>query len=360
MVGPALLMSAVALALLLPGVATAAVPAGPRLTFFEAEFPPGQDSSPASSVSRLVSADPGGHDRLPLPHAPSVRVQPSTISWDADGGEFAFRGSKTWIGPVSAYIARADGTGVRPIAGTTGATTAVLSPDGRWLAFARRRERQPRIDPKDPRNSIGSLSHAFSSETTWIVPTAGGKARRLTPWGNNRIAMPSAFSPDGSTLAVSVERAGAQLEVDAIEPASGATRTLEAEASEAAYSPDGNQIAFISYRDHESVPGFDEPEATSELYVADADGTGAHPVTYTPNMQEHAPNWDPSGTRLAYLRFSGGGLGIFEGSVVESNADGSCPQVIATPAPPRRGGETFVLAPTWWAGAERGAGPLSC
>jgi Tol biopolymer transport system component len=137
-------------------------------------------------------------------------------------------------------------------------------------------------------------------------------------------------------------------------------RTLEVNGADAAYSPDGSEIAFISYRDHESVPGFDEREAVSELYVAAADGTGAHRITHTPHMQEGAPSWDPSGTRLAYLRSPGGGLGVLEQGITESNADGTCPQAIKLPPAQHKGWETLIGAPTWIPGEGRGAGPLSC
>jgi Tol biopolymer transport system component len=108
------------------------------------------------------------------------------------------------------------------------------------------------------------------------------------------------------------------------------------------------------------VPGFDEREGTSELYVANADGTDAHRVTHTPKLEESAPSWDPSGARIAYLRSPGGMFGLLKGKVVESNADGSCPLAIPTQRPRRKGGRLWFGEPSWQPGPGRGAGPISC
>jgi Tol biopolymer transport system component len=346
--------------------AGAAVPVGPRLSLLSAEFffREGKkvDVPEAKYAARLVSTDPNGNDVRPLLSTSSVSGLGPRVAWSADGSEFVFVGkpatSESEEGQL--YLARADGTGVRAIPETNGASDPVLSPDGGLLAYSRTREHHPKFNPKNPENFLKGLSHSWSSTTTWIVPIAGGKPRRLTPWGKERHSTPSSISPDGSTLAVSVERPGSTQEVDAVDLATGKARTLEVDGADAAYSPDGSEIAFVSYRDHESVSGFDGPEATSELYVAAADGTGAHRITHTPHMEEGSPSWDPAGTRLAYLREPGGLFGILEAAIVESNADGTCPQPIALPPARHKGWETLIGAPTWVPGPGREAGPLSC
>lgn len=346
--------------------AGAAVPAGPRLSFLDAEFllKEGKEADvpEAKLAARLVSTGANGHDVRPLLGTSSVGGVGPLVAWSADGGEFAFVGKLATAESDEGrlYLARADGTEVHAIPGTNGASDPVLSPDGRLLAYSLTREHHPKFDPRNLKSVLKSLKHSWSSTTTWIVPTAGGTPRRLTSWGKGRSSEPSSISPDGKTLAVTVERPGSKQEVDAVDLATGKARTLEVDGADAAYSPDGSEIAFVSYRDHESVPGFDEPEAVSELYVAAADGTGAHRITHTPHMQEGAPSWDPGGTRLAYLRSPGGGLGVFEQSIAESNADGTCVQSIVPPPARHRGWETLIGAPTWVPGEGRAAEPLSC
>ena len=344
----------------------AATPAGPRIVFLEGEFVEPQEGAKSEPPlrARYVSTDLRGDDTRTLKVPRSAGAGGLAFSWNADGSEYAFigavpRAAKGGRGENLAYIARADGAGARPIAATKGTSAAVLSPDGRWLAFTRSRLHGPKLNRKDPHAALEALLHGYETRSTWIVPTAGGRPRRLTPSGRHEFAEPTSFSPDGSTLLVTDSGHRPQTEVDAIDLATGKRRTIELEASEASFSPDGSRIAFISYRDGESVPGFDEREATSEVYVAAADGTGAHHVTETPKFEETAPSWDPSGERLVYLRSPGGMLGIVSGRVAESNADGSCTKVL--PLPPRRKhGHTLAGEPTWWPGSERGAGPLSC
>jgi hypothetical protein len=53
-------------------------------------------------------------------------------------------------------------------------------------------------------------------------------------------------------------------------------------------------------------------------------------------------------------------LGLLEGTLAESNVDGSCPQVVVDPQVRRRGAEGLVAAPSWVRGEDRGAGPISC
>jgi Tol biopolymer transport system component len=369
----ALACAAVALA---AGASTdpAGVPTGPRLVYFEAEIVTPKEGSHkrSSTKARFVSVDPKGHDRQTLKTPPAIGGNALPFSWSADGSEYAFRGvspedlkkevaaETTDSDRDHAYVARADGTGARPIAGTDGTDAVVLSPDGRRLAFTQTRLHGPELDPKNPKSIIESLTQGYETKTAWIVPTVGGKPRRLTKWGKGYEAIPTSFSPDGSTLLATIYRPGTKEEVDAIDLATGKLHTLQVEASQASFSPDGSQIAFISYRDHASVPGFDEREGTSEIYVAAADGTGARRITDTPKFEESAPSWDPSGERLAYLRSPGGMFGFLSGRVAESSADGSCTKVLPTPKPRRQRGTMFIGEPTWWPGSERGAGPLSC
>src|SRR5262249_36555756 len=152
-------------------------------------------------------------------------------------------------------VANGDGSGMHAVPGTDGAGTAVLSPDGQSVAFDQ--ERAPHIDlkklkhgsPKQILKALHKLLHGYESQTTWIAPVAGGRPRRLTRWQNGRSSLPTSFSPDGSLLAMTVAAPGARPGVDELEFATGKIRTVEVDAREATYSPDGSRIAFTSYRD---------------------------------------------------------------------------------------------------------------
>jgi hypothetical protein len=75
--------------------ASAATPGGPRLAFVEAEFTIPKNPGPGhygTTTTRLVTADPEGHDRRPLLKSKAVEVAARSLSWSADGGELAFFG----------------------------------------------------------------------------------------------------------------------------------------------------------------------------------------------------------------------------------------------------------------------------
>jgi dipeptidyl aminopeptidase/acylaminoacyl peptidase len=242
------------------GGGAAGFPAGPRISFLEVHYPAKQAKEPSlkqlEDAFRLVSVDAEGHDLRRFSTPGLVLAGLGNVSWSAEGEQVAFlatpesraeaEGSRWQI-----YVAGADRSEAHAVPGTKGASRPVLSPDGRWVAFARYRERTRHFDPKNP---IGWFTHRYASTTTWIAPVAGGKPRRLTPWGNGRFSSPSSFSPDGSLLAVSVDSQSKPEAVDLLDAATGKPRKVEAEASEAAFSPDGSRIAFSSYRDHGSAP----------------------------------------------------------------------------------------------------------
>src|ERR1700757_1575468 len=113
-----------------------------------------------------------------------------------------------------------------------------LSRDGELVAYSERR-----VAGGEDRHSI------------WVVPFAGGQARRLTdgPWADTR----PRFSPDGRSLAFlsDREKAGvAQLLVLPLE--GGEARVLTAfrrGVSEAEWMPDGRSLAVIATDDESHV-----------------------------------------------------------------------------------------------------------
>ena len=113
-----------------------------------------------------------------------------------------------------------------------------VSPDSRWAAFAA-------VDVSLDENS--KKSHL------WIVPLAGGQARRLTEPGPGTEDRPR-FSPDGAQLLYTCFRGGSsQLYVQPFQSATGTLAatprqltSISTEADGAIWSPDGKQILFLS------------------------------------------------------------------------------------------------------------------
>jgi dipeptidyl aminopeptidase/acylaminoacyl peptidase len=113
-----------------------------------------------------------------------------------------------------------------------------VSPDGKWVTF-----------------SATDVSLADNTKKThlWIVPTAGGESRRLTPAngpGEDRLR----FAPDGKkVLFISDRDGGSQIWVQTFDGDKGEltgspmkATSISTEADGAVWSPDGKQMLFVS------------------------------------------------------------------------------------------------------------------
>lgn len=336
------------------GQAGAAAPSGPRVAFalWKLDKP---------IEVRLESVDPSGSDRLTL--AGKGRIWPAIFdggSWLPDGSAIAFAGIPRGAGgkvKYRIYLVGADGSGLRAIPGTVGGREPLVSPDGRTLAFTRTKVKEPKIDLKPPIHFGGG----YFSTTTWILDLSSGKARRLTPWRNNLTVSPTSFSPDGRTLVLDRSK-GVGPEVVMRGLTGGGESVFARRASEAVFSPDGTQLALISYRDGLAADTGDGAVAVSELYVVNADGSGWRRLSRTAERQEASPAWDPSGRRIAFTRDAGPewiNLGTTN-VVMAVNADGTCPTVVF--GSPRAVGASGpgLYAPSWQPGLGREAGPIAC
>jgi TolB protein len=334
------------------GAATAAAPEGPRLAVVRVT------AAAHKFKLELVTVGQGGGHRLRLAGGGS-RSRPwpfyfSPPSWSPDGESVAFSGI---VGShhgdnhelrLKLFTVRADGSGLRAIRGTRGASDPVFSPDGHTIAFTRS------IDRDEPTTVGGKRrKYGFSGASIWTVDLLTGAQRQLTPWRDGFSYISSSFSPDGSTLLATHMDYGLLNESEPVAlqlDGSGSRRLLE-DGSSPVYSPDGSEIALIrptvEYLDSEERSG-------SDLYVMNADGTNIRRLTRTPERYEDSPSWDPSGERLAYEQFRVFGEGIGDYAVVQVNADGSC-RTKAVSAP-----RAFFLAPAWQPGPGREAGRIEC
>ncbi len=79
-----------------------------------------------------------------------------------------------------------------------------------------------------------------------------------------------------------------------------------------AWSPDGTQIAFVTYRDH---PEF------GEIYVMDADGTNERNITNRPNSHDTHPAWSPDGESIAFASDRDYGPRALDIYIMDANGD---------------------------------------
>lgn len=136
-----------------------------------------------------------------------------------------------------------------------------------------------------------------------------GRVVATTPWGRSDTV--EVFVQ--GTLLVTSTRSGSA-DIFALDPASPnelnrvTTDSVYSEA-EAAFSPDGSRIAFVSDRD-----------GNVELYVMNADGSELRRLTNTPAV-EGSPSWTADGRQIVYTSNATGNFQIW---VI--NADGTDPR----------------------------------
>jgi Tol biopolymer transport system component len=354
-------IAAAATLLLTAGAAGAAAPSGPRLAVVEyAGGPPRAEvkSVDENGADGMLLAG-GGRRTRPLPlflEAPSWSGDGGTLAFAGEGGKVA--GSKDFVlDETQIFLVGADGSGLRPVPGTLEGRRPVLSPDGTRLAFTRVREHK-----REDRRGVDHVT--YQSYSVWLDDLSTGRVTQLTPWRNRLMMVATSFSPDGSTLAVSRRRtARASSEVIAMPLGGGAPRVIARNATEGVFSPDGSRVAFLRLRLRTHVTGGRGKvataaiEETTDLFVANADGSDPRRLTNTPRGIEVWPSWDPSGRRLAITRLVGGteaGVLGFGDAVVEMNADGSCPTTVLTAK------RAAYYGAVWQPGPGRGAGPIRC
>lgn len=339
-------------ALLAVGLATAAAPAGPRLSVVKLTEKPYR--------SELLTVNPsGGH---PL-HLAGGRAGSrllwlgSPLSWSSDGENGVFSGI---VGvrkgddhePIlRIFTVRADGSGLSAVRGISNASGPVLSPDGHTVAFTRLLDRETPTTVGGKRRKEG-----FHGASIWTLDLSTGAQRQLTPWRDGLSYVTSSFSPDGSTLLATHED---NLLLNESQPVAlkldgSGSRPLLDDGLYPVYSPDGSQIALVRRTEEYG----EDREENVDLYVINADGTGLRRLTRTSGIYELAPSWDPSGNRLAYVRFSparaeratlGSGTAL-----MQVNADGTCPtKVFSKPG-------ISLSGPVWQPGPGRGAGRIEC
>lgn len=352
--------------------AQAAEPPGPRLlTMALAGFGSAGSSSSSSPVVSLETISPAGG-------APNVLVKGklseksfspnplASVGWSADGTTVAFAGGEADTARI--YVVSTAGGPPRPVPGTRGGLNPVLSPDGGTLAFTRARTRyraDKALAPLLPKGMpVPKTELAYSSTSTWLVGVGGGHPRRFTPWRNGLDEVPTSFSPDGATLALTktAKRQGGPRVVLA-SLASGGQVEVAGDAEQAAISPDGGEIAFVGYADLDVVEAEEGHRyPVPELYAMEIGGQKARRLTHSRGVIESAPSWDLSGSRIAYVSARASTAFVPEldnlfpvgNSIMQVNADGSCRTQVAS----RSGVALYGAA--WEPGPGREAGPISC
>lgn len=250
-----------------------------------------------------------------------------------------------------------------PVKGSAGDSNPVLSRDGRRLAFCRCSTAMVcdlyEVEVRDlkPEGKPRRLSHFASPEfratrlpdDSLLYPLGPpdnrvfwrtsldwmGRpvSRMISPLGQDVIQPTAARTSDGKIRLVYQRELGDpniwRLDLDRPDgkPLTAIPLIVSSEKdTTAAYSPDGQQIAFASTR-----------SGSWELWICDADGTNARQLTRMSRSFLTKPAWSADGQRLAFE--SRGASGLSSVLVVGANGDQPPRQVTAP--------DFSALAPAW-------------
>lgn len=274
--------------------------------------------------SNLWIVNTDGSEHRPLL---SSRQSYSSPRWSPDGRRIAYISGVE--GSPQMYVRWLDTGQTALISNLTRAPGSLTwSPDGRWIAFTMfvPTEKEPLAKaPAKPEGAewappvkvIDSMIYRADGEGflesgfthVFVVPAEGGSPRRLTQ-GNFDHGGRLSWSPDSSRILFAANR-NADWEYDPVEADLFTVSVSGGEITQlttrngpdfgAVFSPDGKQIAYAGFDDHEQ--GYQ----VANLYVMNADGTGARQLLTDLDRDVDNLNWDGAG-RGVYFQYDDRGV----------------------------------------------------
>lgn len=216
----------------------------------------------------LAIVDRSGQNRLTLTRTPADEGGPAFspdgqfVAFDSDAG-----------GSFDIWVMRRDGTDVRRLTTDPARDVApAWSPDGRHITFMSSRD-NPEFD-------------------LYEMSADGSGVRRLTHGSSNWFPQ---YSADATRLAFHVMR-----DVHVMDLRTSAMTRLTTDplnGMHPSWSPDGRQIAFMSWRN-----------GRTELFRMNADGSGQELLLSMPDGDAVDPRWSPSGDAIAFVHVPSGGV----------------------------------------------------
>jgi Tol biopolymer transport system component/DNA-binding winged helix-turn-helix (wHTH) protein len=217
----------------------------------------------------------------PLGGAPRQLIQYGmNASLSADGQQLVYEGLGVPNGDRGIWIAKLDGTNARHVLEKQFnlAGAPAVSPDGRSIVFFQ--------------------SHGGPMGDFWVVPAAGGPARRLT-FDDAEGGTPT-WTPDGRFIIFSSERTGSRTlwRIPAVGGEPEAITSGAGEDSDPQISADGKRLIYTNVRNSFSLELLDTRAASKRTLMQSRTLVGG-------------PRFSPDGRRVAFFQHVAGDVHVF-------------------------------------------------
>ncbi|HEX8684164.1 MAG TPA: thioredoxin domain-containing protein [Ardenticatenaceae bacterium] len=271
-------------------------------------LPPASDTASGTTNDTATGtgsapAPATGQNTAPVDAAPGA----ASAALSASAGRVAFMGPFGQGGPLHAFVANADGTGLTAVSQEQGeGYFPYLSPDGTQVAF---------------------VTNTTVDAEIYVADVATGEATNLTNTPGNDTQ--PIWSPDGSQIAFVSNRGGGDINIWVMNADGSDPRLVVHTPGEdklGSWSPDSKYIVYSNVN-----------EVGESLWVMDVASGETSPLTeQSGGGTDSAPAWSPDGQAIAFY-----------------SASGSQPSQIFTVAPDGSNrqqltnGTTSAIVPTW-------------
>ena len=289
-------------------------PDGSKIAFDSLGALDGSNASNLTTNIWVMNADGSGRTPLTkLTHVSGITLG-LPPAWSPDGSHIACQALRALDGSDAAspnnieniWVMNADGTNQTPRTKLTAASSVnpVWSPDGGRIAFESSRV----LDGADA--AIATVTNI------WVMnPDGSGPAPLTRLMATNVASFAPVWSPDGSKINFRSSRAldgSDTLNANSTtnlwvmnSDGSGATpltrlTAVLTDSSSPFWSPDGSKIAFESRR---ALDGSDalNTNGTSNIWVINADGSGATALTKLTAADSFSPAWSPDASKVFFV-----------------------------------------------------------
>ncbi len=267
------------------------------------------------AAAALMAAPPGPDPlrdpreaRLRSIHQITFGGENAEAYWSPDGQSLIFQSKRDGLGCDQIFVMRSDGSGARRVSTGLGKTTcSYFFSDAKRFLYASTHLASPAC-PLGPDYSRGYVWSLHPSYEIFSASLDGGALTRLTD--NPGYDAEATVSPDGRRIIFTSLRDG-DLDLYTMNPDGSDVKRVTSELGYdggAFFSPDGRRIVWRASRPktEEEKRAYRDLLAENairpmalEIFVAGADGSGAHQVTAN-SAANFGPYFFPDGRRIIY------------------------------------------------------------